>query len=227
MSDPQDIIAPAEAPGSTATTLSAEGQSNSVPPHTHNGIDSPHVDPRYELERGGWEFLGEQLNRIEDANQGQTSILRVGNLPPRRYYKVFVHIVDTGGPALTGVSLRLNDDSGSNYGYRAADNIGNAPAATSNAAQVVLGPGLNASHSCAAFIDIFSHQKYVKIGSWMLVDQDEIADNAVAPEGRAGLFKWKNKTDEVNAISIVETSGGFNYFGVGSLLRVYGCSIHA
>lgn len=164
----------------------------------------------------GFELLGSTVNTA------QTSSISVSGLPARNHYVICVHIMDTGGAPMNATVIRFNNDSGNNYGYSVVKTPATGTSTSNDSGILLISSGAsNNSLSLTCIMHVFNQKTRVKMGHWTATNQNEALNNATAPLGVQGLFKWADISSDINEVDLVET-GGNNYFGVGAYVAVYG-----
>lgn len=155
----------------------------------------------------------EEIGRTTLGSAGDT--ITVSNIPTRRYLKVLVTLIDTGGTI--GATMSLNNDSGSNYARVQATDFGSPSTQTSNG-PLILGTG-NVACNQYIIVDIQNIASEEKIFEWIaLLASTAGAGNA--PTARRAHGKWANTTDAISRIDI--TNPGAGDFAVGSEIVVLG-----
>lgn len=135
------------------------------------------------------------------AGSGASSIAITG-MTSYKFLKIIIYINPTAGyqPA-----LRLNADSGNNYGNRREDN--NATIANTDNTDLVTLDGNTTALKRYTVIDLYSVSSVNKMGHYHTVSG---TTGANAPEGSQGFFRWNNTADNITGVSVVRNSGTGN-----------------
>lgn len=156
-----------------------------------------------------WEELG------KTTLTGAADTITVNNLAARKYLKILVWIQISGSITIT---VRFNNDSGNNYGWRAS-NGGAADTTLGSTSGIVLtggaATGATTALEVAEFVNIATQEK---IGISLGVRQT--AGAATAPFRSEGTGKWANTANQITRIDIVNTSTGD--YAAGSEVIVLG-----
>lgn len=157
-----------------------------------------------------WEELG------RTTLTGNSTTITLNSLPARKYLRLIIKVIPTGGSA--GVQLRLNNDSGNNYGRKYTIDFGGMTSSGGDP-QLTLSniPSVNPVY---AQIDMINDQSREKI---MIATGIDIGATGPTntPSGRQTLAKWSNTTAQVTRVDVVQTSGTGSY-AAGSELIVLG-----
>lgn len=158
----------------------------------------------------GWQEIGRSTNITTP-----TSTMVASSLPNFKYLKFEIISIATGGT--TGVSLRFNSDSGSNYTYRTSGNGGaDITASSQSSINVSNGVATYPSFSEGTIINVATLEKTLYV--WSVASNTAGATNT--PGRNETAAKWTNTSTVINSISAVNTGTG-NY-DAGSQLIVYG-----
>lgn len=176
------------------------------------GLDDGSVGPiKLDVDAIGHGFL--EIGRTTLGTAGGT--ITVLNLPNRRYLKILVSCLDTGGTI--GANLRFNNDSGTNYVYQNSDDFG-ARAAATGQTSIALDPAVNASplFAEAAVVNHPSDEKQIH-STTVLADT---AGSAAAPNSRELHGKWTNSSDTISRVDVI--NDGTGDFAIGSEVIILG-----
>lgn len=151
---------------------------------------------------------------IEIGRVSGTS-LSLTSLPAKKYLRVVISAIATGGSIGTGV--RFNNDTGSNYASRNSSN-GGADSTSTGTFIFLSGNSNNVNFVTADIINISTQEKLVT--STALENNNTGAANA--PDRRISTGKWADTTDQITRIDIVNINGGTGTFASASEVIVYG-----
>lgn len=155
----------------------------------------------------------EEIGRTTLSGAGDT--ITVSSLPARKYLRVLVFAIATGGTISSSVTF--NGDSGSNYARRVSDN-GGADAATTSQGGLFGFTGTAAANQYAV-LDIInvSNQEKLVIGHAVGANT---AGAGNAPVRNETIGKWANTSAQINSITF--TNGGSGDYAAGSEIIVLG-----
>lgn len=156
----------------------------------------------------------EEIGRTTLGSAGDT--ISVASLPARKYLKVIVSTVATGGTAEQ--AIRFNADTGSNYARRissngAADTTGTAGGGlllTSNSSQDV----------CLSTFEVLNISNQEKLVVGQSVKRNSSGAGSI-PDKWEFVGKWANTSSQISQIEIVNGSGTGDY-AIGSEIVVLG-----
>jgi len=154
----------------------------------------------------------EELGRATLSSAGDT--ISVSSIPARKYLKIFAHGLDTGGTIT--MTMRFNNDSGSNYAFRRITNA--ADAVSVSQTSLTIAPDTVA-------LDQFATVEIVNLASApkMIISQnmsEGVSGAGTAPAVRSTLGKWQNTTDQITRVDVVNSGAGD--FAIGSEVVVLG-----
>lgn len=202
---------------STNTTITLDG-GNGTYTLTNVPIDAPQYS--YEFTPQGYprQTLFDPYNGYEEI--GRTTLssaggsLEVSNLPYRKYLRILIYTIPTGGTADS--TFRLNNDTGNNYSYRNSTDGGADSSVTSTSFW-----GGSASTSEPRFIvyDIVNIPNREKLGYVTYVLQGT-AGAGNATSRREQSAKWSNTSAAISRAGL-QNSGSGNY-AIGSEIVVLG-----
>lgn len=159
----------------------------------------------------------EEIGRTTLGSAGD--VITVSSLPTRKYLKVLIHLLDTGGTI--NDLLTFNGDTGNNY---AITRIQVTAAGSITAAVAVSQPNLQLAQQAAAterfivleIINVASLEKIL-----MATENDlNTAGAGTAPLWRSQTGKWANTSDAISSITM--TNGGSGDYAIGSEVVVLG-----
>lgn len=155
-----------------------------------------------------------EIGRTTLGTAGDT--ITVNSLPARKYLKVLVFAIATGGTIGTSAFV-FNNDTGSNYSRRVADNGAGDTSTTSQSSLYAL--TATAANNVYAEFDIInvSNQEKLVIGH-AIGSGTAGAGNATARNDSGG--KWANTSAQISRIDL--TNGGTGDFAIGSEMVVLG-----
>lgn len=159
---------------------------------------------------GGWKEVGRTtLGAVGDT-------ISVTCLPAKRYYMVLQNILDGGGGSNTTWN-RLNNDSGSNYTRRIANN-GGADGTSTSATEMRIDPwGGGTDKFFVTYLANKSDKEKLMLGE--MVDANGVgAGNA--PNRSEHSFKWTNTSNDFSRIDALNQGSGD--YGSGSEVVVLG-----
>lgn len=154
----------------------------------------------------------EEIGRTTLSGAGDT--ITVSSIAARKYLKVIVHVLDTGGTITA--TIRFNNNSGNNYAYRRLTN--GADATSTSQSSITIAPDAVALDQYAV-VDIINVATAVK----MVISNsmsEGTAGAANAPSQRLITGKWVNTADQITRIDVVNTGTGD--FAIGSEVVVLG-----
>lgn len=155
----------------------------------------------------------EELGRTTLGSAGDT--VSVQSLPPRKYLKVLIYVIDTGG-TVSG-RLLFNNDTGNNYANRFSANGASDTTETSNSAGIPFKTTAAETATAELVIINISNQEKLLTGS---STTRGTAGAANAPSKMEISCKWANTSAQINRIDAVNTGTGD--FAVGSEVVVLG-----
>lgn len=153
----------------------------------------------------------EEIDRISLTPAGDT--LSVASFDAKKYLRVIVHILSTGGTT-SGV-MTLNGDTGANYSRRLTNN--------DTQGTVVSQTGLSLLNTAAqtALIDIeivnAEDQEKLILGQ---ISESSTAGAGTAPGSLYVAGKWANTADQITTVTF--TNGGTGNYAIGSQIIVLG-----
>lgn len=141
--------------------------------------------------------------------------ISVQSIPLRKYLKVKVLTLDTGGT--NGVRMTFNNDTGSNYLLRYS--VNNAADTTGAAAASIVLSASTAAQTCYATLEVANIATVNKlvIGQSIVRNTSGTGSNPDKVELSA---KWANTSDQISRIDV--TNVGTGDFAIGSEVIVYG-----
>lgn len=153
----------------------------------------------------------EEIGRTTLSVAGDT--ISVTSIPARKYLMFRIEIIETG--AVTGV-IRFNNDSGSNYAWRASYNGAADSTAVSTTALTIFSES-------SAFVQL--NGNILNVSTKEKLCYCTLISNGATGAGSntvRGEFsgKWTNTTDLISRIDIINTNTGD--FAIGSELVVLG-----
>lgn len=154
-----------------------------------------------------WEELG------RTTLGGAADSISVASLPARKYLQVRIALVHSG--SITG-GIRFNNDSGSNYAYRASYN---GAADSSGTSQSSLPIYSDASPAGLMVIDIVNISASEKV-AFTLLGLSGSAGAGNAPVRGEFLGKWANTSAQITRVDLINSGGGD--FAAGSEVVVLG-----
>lgn len=176
-----------------------------------DNITAPLIDWASTGANGGiWE---EELGRTTLGVAGDT--LSVTGLPARKYLKVRINTINTGGT--NSIAIRFNGDSGANYTYRNASAGGADTTAASATELVSQGAGAWSHFIEMEVLNVAAREKAAILHSNAL--------NAVGAANVPGRLehagKWSNTADAISRIDVLNLLGTGDY-AIGSEIVVTG-----
>ena len=155
----------------------------------------------------------EEIGRTTLTSAGDT--ITVSGLPARKYLRLMIFTISTGGT--NAGALRFNNDSGTNYTQRYADND-SADGVTSSAASIFVDVGFE-STPVWVIIDLvnMTNQEKICIASVTCI---KASGSVTAPTRRNTVGKWANTSSQINRIDLI--NGGTGDFAIGSEVVVLG-----
>ena len=149
----------------------------------------------------------QEIGRTTLGSAGDT--ISVASLPARKYLMFVADVIASG--AIT-TSLRFNNDSGANYGFRYTNinTVGSGSDAVTS-----IGTFGNSAHSTIRG-EVLNIATRTKLGSARSMD----SVGASRPGYVEFYFSWNNTSAQINRIDLVNTGGGD--FATGSELVVLG-----
>lgn len=154
----------------------------------------------------------QELGRTTLGSNGDT--ITVNNLPARKYLKILIKLLDTGGTIQA--DLRYNNDSGNNYARRSSAN-----GAADTTLHTQSAHTLTTTLSSDSFIEVTQENTAAteKLG-FAISHEQGTAGAANIGTYRRTLIKWANTTDQITRVDIV--NGGTGDFATGSEVVVLG-----
>ena len=156
---------------------------------------------------GGWVELG----RTTLGSAGDS--ISVTSLADKRYYKILTSIIPSG--QVRG-SLRVNNDTGSNYALRASDD-GGADSTFTSQTQIFSTPNPSVPYFQYFYFANKSSKEKLAINNSVF---QNTAGAANAPNRNEIVSKWANTSNSINRFDIVNDLAGD--FATGSELVVLG-----
>lgn len=156
----------------------------------------------------------EELGRTTLASAGDT--ITVSGIPARKYLKIFVSALATGGTIRAAVTF--NNDTGNNYASRLSSN-GAADATTTSAGVLQLDTNAIAQDVYAE-IFVVNIAAQEKIPIWHSGERGA-AGAANAPNRREGTGKWANTSSQITRVDVTQNLGSGD-FAIGSEVIVLG-----
>lgn len=146
---------------------------------------------------------------------GAADTITVSALPARRYLKILVFALDTGGTITP--TIRFNNDSGSNYATRRS---GNGGADSTAVSQTSIGIA-DSTVACPYYvvIEMMNYATDEKVGIAHSAEANT-AGAGTAPQRRESIIKWANTADAISRVDII--NGGAGDFATGSEVVVLG-----
>lgn len=200
----------------TNTILTLDGQnlytqsSATITDFYYSKVLAPVSFPR-QLDGVWWEELG----RATVTSAGST--ITVDNLPARKYLKLYVTTIPTGGTIRT--QLRFNNDSGSNYASKIDNPAGNEDSPGTSQTSIFLDVDTSELTKFAE-VAIINAQNSPKLGISHSTDEGG-SDAGTAPNRRESFVKWVNTSQQITRIDVVNLLGTGNY-AIGSEIVVLG-----
>ncbi len=142
-------------------------------------------------------------------------VITVTNLPERKYLRIIMHILATGGTAQ--ILLRFNNDSASNYSRRASVNGGADATALSGTNSVSIGAASNVRF---LVLDIINDEADAKLVTGYCIDANSVGAASV-PGREERVGKWANTANPITRIDVVNSDGTGDY-AIGSEVIVLG-----
>jgi hypothetical protein len=155
----------------------------------------------------------EELGRTTLSVAGDT--ISVQNIPAKKYLRILVLAIPTGGTGANG-RLRFNNDSAANYAYATQDNGGAAASAVSQTFVDFIGTAL---WQTWLTMDIINMSAAEKFGTAHRNSRDPGAANA--PFITQNNFKWANTSAQITRVDYYNDTGTGD-FAVGSEVIVLG-----
>lgn len=158
-----------------------------------------------------WEVLGRVV-----ATATATSLM-VSNLPARKYLKVFIFHIATGGTAFA--QIRFNNDTTNTISRRYSVDLGASTTGGPESSLIVSNGIASGTHSLTE-IEILNVANREKIAKYITTESD-VAGVANIPKTRRGVGKWANTSAQINRIDLVNDAGAGN-FAAGTEIIVLG-----
>lgn len=155
----------------------------------------------------------EEIGRTTLGSAGDT--ISVTSLPARKYLKIMLSCLDTGGTI--NMFVTFNNDSSTNYARRTSAD-GGADSTNLSASSLIICASTAACPQYAE-MEIFNIAADEKVGKWWGVSS-ETAGAANAPARDEGALKWANTSDQITRIDV--TNSGTGDFASGSEVVVLG-----
>lgn len=181
-----------------------------------DAIKSRHIDwaDTGSGDEGGiwWEEIG----RTTLSVAGDT--ISVQNLPVRKYLKILVYALATGG--FLDTQLRLNNDSGTNYAGRL--NVNGTFSSEVSQTEIALESGSTDSgqigYTTAEIVNVAAQEKSFHL---ICISQDA-AGGAATTTFIERYGKWANKTNAITRVDVMDTGASTGDFAIGSEVVVLG-----
>lgn len=157
----------------------------------------------------------EELGRTTLTGSGDS--LSVQNLPDRKYLRVYITYSSTGG-TVDG-NMRLNNDSGSNYGVIFAG-VGTTPPTTSTSQTSLIVTGATTVVNQLLCIDILNRSGFEKLIRYDRLEGGT-AGAGTAPGYSLFVGKWANTANPVSRIDLLNLAGSGD-FPAGTQMVVLG-----
>jgi hypothetical protein len=154
----------------------------------------------------------QELARTTLTGAGDT--ISVTNIPARKYLHIIVSALATGGTI--GVSLRFNNDSGTNYARRISDEGG---ADATGVSQTGLNIGTTGAWNKLSVTDVIN----IATSEKLVISHEtgvSTAGAGNAPRRQELTGKWANTTDQITRVDAI--NGGTGDFAIGSEVVVLG-----
>jgi hypothetical protein len=156
----------------------------------------------------------QELGRTTLSSAGGT--ITVSSLPARKYLKIMVFVIGSGG-AVTTVQARFNNDSSTNYSRRTS--VSGAADATATAGGVLINAtGVASGQPGIYILDVLNYQTMEKICYYSSTSVGT-AGSGTAPDRNEGSAKWVNTTNQINRVDVLASA---NSFAIGSEVVVLG-----
>lgn len=170
-------------------------------------VDSTKVDWNASTGKIWWEELG------RTTLSADSDTISIGSFAAKTYLMFIWCVVPSG---VVDVSMRFNNDSGSNYHRRFSTN--GAADSTGQGTGISVNPdGATAAKiGIVSVLNIASQEKVVNLYSTSM----SVAGAANAPARREGAAKWANTTDQITSANLF--NGGAGSCAAGSELIVLG-----
>lgn len=154
----------------------------------------------------------EELGRTTLSGAGDT--ITISSLPARKYLKVYIKLVSTGGTILQNITF--NNDTGNNY-VRATSANGAADVTSASQSNF----GLSAAQADTQFTEMEFENTATqeKVGVFRLVQSGAAGAGAMGTR-REGQLKWANTSAQITRIDVTNTGTGD--YAIGSELIVLG-----
>lgn len=155
-----------------------------------------------------WEELGTQTLAVAG------DVLTVSSLPARRFLRIIVHAINTGGTI--NAALTFNSDTGANYAARTSNNGGADATATSQSnVGLFQATAANPLFILAEVTNTTANEKLI------ISSMQEVATGAGSAPGRLeAVAKWANTSAQISTVTITNTGTGD--YAIGSKLIVLG-----
>lgn len=154
----------------------------------------------------------EEIGRATLSSASDT--ITVSSLPARKYLRVLVSSLATGGTIDSWI--RFNNDTASNYGRRHSSNGGADSVSATSSVLVNIGAGAFPQYMTLDIVNIATQEKL----AYITIVTQNTAGAGSAPNKVDGVGKWANTTDQINRIDVI--NGGTGDFAIGSEIVVLG-----
>jgi hypothetical protein len=156
-----------------------------------------------------WEEIG------RNTLTGVADTITVSSLPARKYLKVLVYLIDTGG-TITG-AMTFNSDTANNYAFRySTDGAADLTSTSTSSISVRPSTAAAASYSDIDIVNFSTEPKLVTLNSI----QEGTSGAANAPNKLEMVGKWQNTSAQISSITL--TNGGTGDYATGSAVIVLG-----
>lgn len=180
------------------------------------GIGDDTIDSRHYVAGSvDYEHVGPDLAAYQvlaDVTLGGASdSLSSGTFTAKKFLLIWAYVINSGALSM---SLRFNNDSGSNYAYSYISSAGNGTSISQTAVQAVSGTG---NFACIAEVPgnlTSSH----KLGFWRTILA--AASAGTAPTNYHFPFVWNNTSSQITRVDLLNSGAGD--MASGSRLVVYG-----
>lgn len=180
---------------------------NNIP---SNVVSAPKIDFGGAGSGVWWEEIGRSTLGVAG------DVLTVSSLPARKYLKIIVSYLGTGGTI--DVNMRFNSDSGSNYAVTLASVGGSATTSTSQNAMIITGVATTPqSLVCMDVLNISAQEKLCQYNR----SATNTAGASTAPSTTIFTGKWANTSSQISAVSIHNLAGTGD-LAIGSEIVVLG-----
>lgn len=159
---------------------------------------------------GDWAEIGRTTQTVAGDTLSCT-------FPLRKFLKVVVYLIDTGGTI--DPEFTLNSDSGSNYAYRSSTNGGADTSVTSDTNVDLFSAAVAEPTFAEIFFTNFSGAQVKLFHGTFTREGTSSAGTQVDKQEMSG--KWVNTTTQIKTIAFTN-GGGAGDYAIGSELIVYG-----